>query len=283
MQRIIISCCLLAIVLMEGCSQHQANTIINGIGWQASHGLKKPVPYWYDHSVARADNSYVTYYDTASTVKPTPKEIRKLCRQQYGEDPVGRNQIFEIRFGDNYVYAIRHADIGFELYDFYAYAPDGKCLTMSPVTLNGTWSADNESGFDNHLLEGLLVETHDGKMFLRERMHNGNSYNAVVLYCYSCNEECEWALDNCIEEVSLCHTPDMDPDGYFIIRRKRHEDGRVECIKEEADGTRKPIGQYVLSDKGEMGKVEVTDSTYGNWVVTTSGAKAAVFSKTGSR
>ena len=72
---------------------------------------------------------------------------------------------------------------------FFAANPLSETLSKKPFVINGKWCADNESGFDVPLLKGQMIEVSGNSIFLRERVHNGNSYNAVLLYCLQCNTE----------------------------------------------------------------------------------------------
>ena len=113
---------------------------------------------WYDITIVRKDNSFVSYYDSISFTKETPQNIRELCSVRYEQNESERNQIFEVSFNDLNIYVIRYSGIGFEFYDIWAYNPKIDKLSASPFTINGKWVVDNEAGFDKSILNGFLLE-----------------------------------------------------------------------------------------------------------------------------
>ena len=61
---------------------------------------------WYDITIVRKDNSFVSYYDSISFTKETPQNIRELCSVRYEQNESERNQIFEVSFNDLNIYVI---------------------------------------------------------------------------------------------------------------------------------------------------------------------------------
>lgn len=236
---------------------------------------------WYDNVVVRNDNSFVTFFDSISQTKPTPTIVKNICRQHYMDDFLERNQIFEVAFNNIFIYVIRYAGIGFENYELYAYDPRSNRLSEKPFELSGKWSADNESGFSKPILEGKMMEITGEKLFLKERVHNGNSYNAVLLYVLRCNIQLEFELLYCVEECALLNMPEMSSDDILVIRRKINENLKVNCYKESANEEKQIIGCFSLSEDGIVSEIEIFDSTYKRWIVTVSGVDFLFFSKKG--
>ena len=175
---------------------------------------------WYDSVLVRADNGYVTYYDSISPLRKAPDVIIEWCKKICPDNLMGRNQIFETSYNDVTLYSIRYSGIGFEEYYILAYDSLSNSLSSSPFVINGKWSANNESGFDIPILRGEMMEIRENDILFRERVHNGTSYNAVLLYCLSCNDSLDFKIKYCIEECSLCTTPEMSIDEYYIIERE---------------------------------------------------------------
>ena len=261
---------------------------------------------WYDSVIVREDNDFTTCYDTSSKTKPAPAILRELCSVRYSEDISGRNQIFEVSFNELLIYVIRHAGIGYEIYDLWAYDKNKNKLSEKPFTINGKWSVDNEAGFVTPILNGSMIETIGNSIMLRERRHNGNSYNAVLLYCLKCNKRLEFELQYCIEECSLCHTPEMASSEYLIIKRDvkknldfytpsfsgfsnvgklplllLNENFQVNCYSTTDLQSKHPIGSFKLSGNGTIKKIIVLDTNYQNIIVTASGIDPSTFSKNG--
>ncbi len=237
---------------------------------------------WYDSVVVRADNAYVSYFDSVSTRKEAPIAIQNICSKYYANNDFDRNQIFEIEFGTIVIYVIRNSGVGFEDYYFYAYDPFFFKLSDTPFVIKGKWCADEESGFDKKILNNQMIEISGENIILRERVHNGTSYNAVLLYSLICNEKLEFFIKYCIEECSLYSTPEMNSNEYLIIRREITEGLQVNCFLENGQKSKYYIGSYNLSTEGAIIKINVVDNDFDTWIVTTSGMDSQLFSKLGS-
>ena len=237
---------------------------------------------WYDSVVVRADNVFVSYYDSVSPRKETPATIRNVCGKYYANNDLGRNQIFKITFGTIDIYVIRNSGIDFEDYCLYAYDSLYNNLSDTPFIIKGKWSTDEESGFDKPLLKNKMIEISGNNIILRERVHNGTSYNAVLLYSLVCNEKLDFFIKYCIEECSLCCMPEMKLNEYLIIRREITEGLQINCFLENGKKNKGYIGSYNLSVDGDIIKIHVVDNKFSTWIVTTSGIDPQLFSKLGS-
>lgn len=237
---------------------------------------------WYDSVVVRADNGYVTYYDTMSPQKKSPDVIVEWCKMFCHDNLMGRNQIFEVSYNNVTLFSIRYSGIGFEEYYILAYDSRSNKLSNSPFVLNGKWSADNESGFKIPILKGDMIEIKGNDILFRERVHNGTSYNAVLLYCLTFNESLEFDIKYCIEECSLCITPEMNRDEFFVIKREVTSELQVNCFLEFNHRGKLSIGSYSISADGVISNINSTGRELDNWIVTTSGIDPQIFSKKGS-
>lgn len=240
---------------------------------------------WYDSAVVRIDNGYVTYYDSISKHKKTPSVVRKKCKKYYTKNN-SRNQIFEINYYDITLYVVRYSGIDFEHYDIWAYNQEENRLSESPFILNGLWSADNESGFDVPIIKGQMLEISENNIILRERVHNGTSYNAVLLYCITCDKNLEFNVMYCVEEISICNTPEMEASEYLVIRREvtkeTTNDFQVNCFSEENNMEERFIGSYSMSKDGTINNINIANGKLRAWLITTSGIEPQLFSKQGS-
>lgn len=237
---------------------------------------------WFDSVIVRPDNGYVSYIDSTSPREKAPMSIRERCSKYYFNNESGRNQIFKISLGATAIYVVRYSGIDYEDYYFFAANPLSETLSKKPFVINGKWCADNESGFDVPLLKDQMIEVSGNSIFLRERVHNGNSYNAVLLYCLQCNTELEFSINYCVEETSLCFTPEMERNDYLIISRELDDSLKVDCFVENSQGRRQLIGAFSLSPDGAVSNINVVDFDFQRVIVTTSGIKPHIFSKRGS-
>lgn len=237
---------------------------------------------WCDSVVVRADNDFVSYYDTLSPRKEAPLAIQALCKRCYAKSESNRNQIFEIKYRSYYLYMIRYSGMGFEYYYLFAYNPLLNKLSDTPFVIDGRWCSDNESGFEHQLLTNRMIEIKGNDILLRERVHNGNSYNAVLLYNIICNEKLEFDVKYCIEEISLCVMPEMGFGDYLIIKREITGCLQINCTLYKGSNEKVFIGYYFLSSDGTLNNINAIDNYYHTWIVTTSGIEPQAFSKTGS-
>ena len=74
----------------------------------------------------------------------------------------------------------------------------------------------------------------------------------------------------------------MSMDEYFIIEREVTPGLHVNCFIEFDNNGRQAIGSYSLSEEGVISNIKVTDLEQYQWIVTTSGIDAQLFSKKGS-
>ena len=226
-------------------------------------------------AVCRTDNDYCTFYDSISAKKTLPAKLNAFFKKKY-PDTNCVNQIFEISFDTKRLYVVRFetAPSIFE-YHFWIYDSTNNAHSSKPFIINGQWMHNQEEGFDVKLLQKPLACNENGFLWVKERRHNGNSYNAVIKYQLQCDKNLNLQMLQCVEEVSLCHFPDMQPDEYALFYRRL--DGnechcRMICQGEETD-----IGYFTVSKNGVISKPTVYNEKFENHIVTSSGIRPGIF------
>ena len=219
---------------------------------------------WIDSVICRADNDYCTFVDTTSPRKATPLILNEYVKEHYPPYST-RNQIFEIKTDSFIIYVVRYKfgefyHGGTEEYHLWLYKPD-KGLSPQPFVLNGQWAADNEDGFETKIMKYPLVQAKGNTIIARERKHNG-TYNAVMRYTLTYDENLQFSLQNFIEETSLIT---IDGKTNVFIQRECNGD-KVDSYL-VSDGKSSFIGSYTVSNDN-INNIVVSNKEYSNFIVT---------------
>ena len=234
-----------------------------------------------DSAILRIDNDYCTYFDTLSCKTALPAKVLMIFQDKYPTDKYHITQIFEINYNQYLLFVVRNNEIVvldflsspinyFEEYHFWVYNPKSSTISSNPFVINGQFMVDQEYGFDVKLLsEPLVCVEDDGCLWIKERKHNGNSYNAVVRLKLKCDNKLALKIEQCVEEVSLCHFPNMGNNEHALIYRKQNGKDYVSTLT-MGDET-KAIGSFSLSKKGRAYNIKVLDDQYSKLIITSSG------------
>ncbi len=166
----------------------------------------------FEKSIVRNDNDYVTYIDNESLKEFNPKKVKEMfklkIKQIKGNTKRVKFYSYKININENIdIYALI-VDCNFTN-DCYIIAYDKfkQTITINPVKLNIKWANNNESGFKDKLLcfPLLDIQKADNKytISIKERFHNGNTYNAVINKIYILKDDLSFDLKFCYEETAL--------------------------------------------------------------------------------
>lgn len=166
----------------------------------------------FEKSIVRNDNDYVTYNDSESLKEFNPKKVKELFKLTIKQIKRNSERVkfysYKININENIdIYALI-VDCNFRN-DCYIVAYDKfkQIITSNPVKLNIKWANNNESGFKNKLLCFPLLDIQkvDSQytISIKERVHNGNTYNAVINKIYILKDDLSFDLKFCYEETAL--------------------------------------------------------------------------------
>jgi hypothetical protein len=148
---------------------------------------------------------------------------------------------------------------------FIPYDETYQKVSSSPVQIDIKWAFENEEGFLEKLLDYPLasIDANNKLLFLKERVHNGNVYNAVITKVYRLNTDLSLTLKFCFESKALLN------NGSEIWRRLTSDGFR--CYEHSSDSMQY-LGK-VFADF-ELGKITLKDCSTNfdcNYLFTISG------------
>lgn len=156
--------------------------------------------------VQRSDNDFVTYADTVSARNKCCNKLNDHIKRIYS-DTVSLLQVFKVNSKHINIFVVKiKENISSIKFDFLAYDTKTDIISTKPVSINGKWMNNNEAGFeDEHkLLTKPLIDfidiDNDGinEIVIKERVHNGNIYNAVISHYFGLDKKMNW-----IKKVSI--------------------------------------------------------------------------------
>jgi hypothetical protein len=246
-------------------------------------------------AIRRADNSFVTYHDPLSPQVPVPAIVEKRIDALYNHlkktgishvERVGKLTAFCIRMShsvDIYVIKIPY-EAGISYY-LLAFDKEKQSVSKDSPSINGKWMEDEASGFskNNILLKAPLsyFRTLGPDMgqciVVKERVHNGSAYNAVVDHFYSLDKQTNLKEILCLE--SLCVNP-MDANS--IISRSFKHNSITASIR-YGNGQAKIIGSSAIDLKGKnrLKSKKVYVAEFEDFLITGSGIDNEKFLKEG--
>lgn len=226
------------------------------------------------------NNAICTLLDTLSDRKPMSQNVVDLFNHYYSTDTSMIDQVFEIKYEPYSLLVIHIVKVidWDEEYHFWVYDSCTNSSSTYPFIINGQWMSNQEEGFDIKLLSYPIVFDENNFLWVKERVHNGNSYNAVIKYKLYCDKKFNLRLVSCVEEVSLCFFPEMDFEDYALFYRE--QDGKeVVCYIKNTSGESELVGSFSLSKRGKISKIKVYNERYSSFLVTSSGLRPQAFTK----
>ena len=187
------------------------------------------------HSIQRDDNDLATYYDTYSSKVNNPNEVTRKYESivKTKSEDLGKVQFYSYRIkGDDtidfYLLTII-SPIEKQVY-ILVFDKNQKKVSNDPLIVNLKSGFNNEVGFNVKLFDYPLINVvkndKDYFLFVRERVHNGNVYNAILHKKYLL-KNLKLEMQFCYEEKSLLN------DG-TIIRRKINKENILEVFVEKS-------------------------------------------------
>jgi len=246
--------------------------------WCISQSIRKPL------AIIRSDNSFVTYVDSSSATEALPENIQeKISAIKPKSSATDSIHIFKVVFDSKVsIYIVKFENFNDIRYKFIAYNKLTGQLTNEPPEINGKWMENNEAGFnkENRLLSSPLIFfediNQDGKkeIAVKERVHDGNVYNAVVTNYFSLESNEEF------KKLISIETKQRTLDGCIISRfyQNNYIYSDITC-----DSSVSKLGKVQVDFKSyPFIKSRVTyKQEYNNLLITGSGLKENNFLKNG--
>jgi hypothetical protein len=257
-------------------------------------------------ATARPDNdlSFSTY---AGPREPIPAPVRdkiyalaaEACFQlrAYSSDtlPLAHfySGAFVIRRPEGslvYVFA-RGSQFGWPTYFFIIYDSKTGRITPAPVAIFAKWASGDDAVCHRPFVsfEDLNGDGRE-ELVVRERTHNGTSYNACVRHYYDIGSDFSLFPKLAVEERSL---QDVRPDGTWLLRRVRpiSPDSLVIATYLSVPGQKeREVGEVVLTKHPDatyrttsyrIVNTQVLDPEYASALITDSPAHDEEFIRTG--
>jgi len=255
---------------------------------------------WLDNVVLRADNNYVSYYDTISLREKTPENIKeklKLYFEKYQMDTLiffmehleyeKNNIIFRISFSKNIdLYVVKYCSFNCIDYFFWGYDKWNDELSLNPYQINGKWIENNERGFIRKLNTSPLLFFDNNlenkyNIVLSERVHNGTSYNAIVNHYLLLDKDMNFNLLFCIEIAYQYASPEIDENIDAIINRTYNQ-GKISCTLSIDNQKEINIGNFEIDiDNQNIKNKNIFNFDYVDYLITGSGIDENLFLKNG--
>jgi hypothetical protein len=231
-----------------------------------------------NYSLLRNDNDYSTYNDKQYTEKIIlPKVVHKNI-----EETINKiiKSIAPFKIDDYYIHKVCVNDsidifvLSIESFtisehQIFVYNLKSNQLVKSNISINAKWSKNNEDGFDIKLneLPNIKIESQNDNAIIsfRERVHNGNSYNAVIQKYYNLNlKTLKIALNYCIEAKAVGILDN-------VIIERIIEGNTVKVYKRDKNNIEQ-IGSFILSnDMKTIVSKNCIDDYFCSQLVTSSG------------
>jgi hypothetical protein len=231
------------------------------------------------YSIVRDDNDYETFYENHSRREETPINVIKVFQKQIKSFSFVKNSfVYKVKSArdvDAFVLIINSQLTKRAV--ILCYNNKTKKIASIPINVDLFWSFNDESGFDFKMLSYPKIKFVNSKdkilLHVKERVHNGNSYDAIVHKVYEVKKDFVIELQLCYEEVSRTF------DNQNIYRLLEN-DRIVSYIK---DGfSQKKIGEIQINlETFNIINKQCFESEYCDFLLTCSNQNEEVFFKKG--
>ncbi|MGL4629885.1 MAG: hypothetical protein ACRCVT_01670 [Leadbetterella sp.] len=237
----------------------------------------------YNTSIKRIDNDFTTYFDKESPKEINPKEVserfKSIVKNSTSIDE--RKIFFSFKINVNTkidIYALNVKTRSQNYCYLIAYDKSTKNVSFDTIRINMKWASNSESGFKDKLLKFPLLEIYqeNGKYMLtiRERVHNGNTYNALIKKIFSLKVDLSFDLKLCFEEKSITF------DGQVINRVIKNN--AIFIYKDDVNSMCELLGKIEVDiENKKIVKKECNNSEYCEILYTCSGEDDELFLKYG--
>lgn len=191
------------------------------------------------YSITRDDNDFVTYKDVHSIKELNPPQVIEKFKEILASLKGKTCNFYSYKIKVNNEILLFSLLINYDQQTdchIIAFNNLTKTITPIPVKLNMKWSFNNEHGFNQKLLDYPLIKiTKENDKYiltLKQRVHNGNAYNAVIKKLYELSDDCVLSLRYCYESVSLTFDDQkivrlLNNDTIFVYK---HNDNTIEYL-----------------------------------------------------
>ena len=244
---------------------------------------------WLDKVVVRIDNDYVSFFDTVSRRVEMPKRIKDEIENYFlniESADSSENLVFCTSYANVDIYIVKFHSLSSIGYYFWGYDKSTDKLSKKPYRINGKWIESNEYGFSRKLITPPLIEftseiANGYDFILRERSHNGTSYNAVIDHYVSMDNNMNLEVIFCVESVFQYISPEITENSDAVIYRL-YKYEKVKCYLKIDDREEKHIGDFEIDmDNQRIKNKNVLDLDYEDYLITGSGIDEILFTKKG--
>jgi hypothetical protein len=236
----------------------------------------------YENSIVRNDNDFATYQDIESLKEPNPKivleKIKSIIKFSKKQSKKVNFFSYKINLSEKVeIYALIVNGPFTSECNIFAYDIFNKKVTLYPIKYSLKWAKNSESGFNYKLLDLPMLnvqrQNENYNISVKERVHNGNTYNAVINKTYKLNSDLSFDLKFCFEENALTF------DGHKIIRILY--DNLLYVYKKDLVSI-EYLGKILLnSEKSEFVKKDCFKEDFCDVLFTCSGKKEEIILKKG--
>ena len=240
-----------------------------------------------NYSLHRIDNDFATYNNEQLSERiELPQELSKNViaivnniNESIAPDKLDNYYIHKIDVNDTIdIYVLSIESFTLTEHQIYLYDVITNQLSKTKVAINGKWAKNTEEGFDIKLIDlpNIKIQKIENESILtiKERVHNGNSYNAVIQKYYKIDfEKLTLSLKYCLEIKAL---------GYDDVIIERVIDCNNVKVYKRYKNNIQEIGSFILSDdKNTIVTKKCLDDNYCSQLVTCSGLEDKIILKEG--
>ena len=230
-----------------------------------------------NYSLHRNDNDFATYKSEHSVQRDElPKELNRNIsaivtniQKSIAPDKLDDYYIHKINVNDSIdIFVLSIESFSLMEHRLFLFNEKSNQISKTKIAINGKWAKNSEEGFNFKLMDLPNIEIknqeNESLLSIKERVHNGNSYDAVIQKHYYINfEKLTLDLKYCLEIKAL---------GYddAIIERLA-EGNNVKVYKRDKNNIQE-IGSFVLSKNMQaIVSKRCLDDNYCSQLITCSG------------
>lgn len=205
------------------------------------------------YSIHRNDNDFASYHnDQYGEREILPLEfslkvtsIIDQITESIAPDKLDDYYIHKIDVNDDIIiYVLSIESFSLTEHQLFLYNTKTNQISKSKAAINGKWSKNSEEGFNIKLIDlpNIKIQSQgsDYILSIKERVHNGNSYDAVIQKHFRIDfEKLTLTLMYCIEIKAF---------GYDDVIIERVIDGNIVKVYKRDKNSIEEIGSFILSN-----------------------------------
>lgn len=234
-----------------------------------------------EKAIYMLDKDSLSFNNSKKTVLLIPEDILHTIKQinsEYGVDNINKHKLFLLKLNnktDIFFYKC-YGDNG--IIELHAFKKSVKTIKILNKKINIKWLEENESGFKNKLLDGELISLIDldkkKMLIIRQRMHNGTAYNALIEHYVNLSDDNFDTLFS-IESKSVV----LLKDWCTIVRIL---EGSIVTVYSLCGNKKEIIGKFKLGEGNNiLLEKEIYSPEMKNFLITSSGISDTLFLKEG--